>query len=149
MSRTLTQQFPATISQPRRERAESRKALWTGRVLTAVISALLFLDAMMKVTRSATAVQGTTQLGYAASILVPLGVIQLVALAAYLFPRTAVFGAIVWTGYLGGAVATHVRLGNPVATHILSPVYVAIVLWGALWLRDARVRALLPIRSAE
>lgn len=69
--------------------------------------------------------------------------LQLVLLVCYLVPRTAPLGAILWTGYLGGAIATHVRLLNPLFTHILFPVYVAALLWGGLWLRDARVRALL------
>ncbi|HEY0997133.1 MAG TPA: DoxX family protein [Gemmatimonadaceae bacterium] len=89
------------------------------------------------------ALAGTTQLGYPASVVFPLGVLQLVLLVCYLVPRTAPLGAILWTGYLGGAIATHVRLLNPLFTHILFPVYVAALLWGGLWLRDARVRALL------
>ena len=73
----------------------------------------------------------------------PLGILQLVLLALYLVPRTALLGAVLWTGYLGGAVATHVRVGNPLVSHVLFPVYVAALLWGGLWLRDRRTRALL------
>jgi hypothetical protein len=118
----------------------------TGLVLSGVVSMLLMMDASMKVMQVPEAIQGTRQLGYPVGMIVPLGLIQLVCLALYIIPRSAVFGAILWTGYFGGAVATHVRLGNPWATHILSPVYVAIFLWGSLWLRDARVRAILPFR---
>ena len=89
------------------------------------------------------AVEGTTQLGYPASVIVPIGIVQVVCLLLYVLPRTAVLGAVLWTGYLGGAIATHVRIGNPLFTFVLFPVYVAGLLWGGLWLRDRRVRALL------
>lgn len=89
------------------------------------------------------AINGTTELGYPASVVLPLGLIQLGCLVVFLVPRTSVLGAILWTGYLGGAIATHVRLENPLFTHQLFPMYVAALLWGGLYLRDARVRALL------
>jgi hypothetical protein len=72
-----------------------------------------------------------------------------VCLVVYLIPRTAVLGAILWTGYLGGAIATHVRVGNPLFSHLLFPVYVAALLWAGLWLRDERVRAVLRARTAK
>lgn len=123
----------------------SRAQLWTGRVLSIVAVLFLLMDATMKVVRLPVAVEGTKKLGYP-DVVLTLGVIQLVLLALYLVPRTAVLGAILWTGYLGGAVATHVRVGDPLFTHILFPTYVAALLWGGLWFRDARLRALLPIR---
>jgi hypothetical protein len=86
------------------------------------------------------AVQGTVALGYPASTIVPIGLIELACLVVYLVPRTAPLGAVLWTGYLGGAIATHVRLGNPLFTHVLFPIYVTVLLWGGLWLRDRRVR---------
>jgi hypothetical protein len=101
------------------------------------------MDAVMKLMRVPAAVKGTMDLGYSAGVLVPLGIIQLVCLTLYLIPRTRVLGAILWTGYLGGAVATHVRIGNPLFSHILFPVYVAALLWGGLYLRDVRLRAVL------
>ena len=118
-------------------------SIWTGRILSALGVLFLTFDAVMKVLKSAQAVEGTTQLGYPASVVVPLGLLQLVCLALYLVPRTAILGAVLWTGYLGGAVATHVRLGNPMLTHVLFPVYIAVLLWGGLYLRDGRVRTLL------
>jgi hypothetical protein len=138
--------IPATIhlsASPELDR--SRATIWTGRVLTTLATLFLLFDAIGKLLRPAAVVEGTTQLGYPAAVILPLGIIQLFCLAAYLIPRTAVFGAILWTGYLGGAVATHVRIGNPLFTHVLFPVYVAALIWGALWFRDARVRALIPI----
>ncbi len=110
---------------------------------------MLFLavDAAMKVVASPQAVEGTTQLGWSPGILPTLALLQAACLVAYLVPRTAVLGAVLWTGYLGGAVATHVRLANPLFSHVLFPVYLAILLWGGLWLRERRVRALLPVRA--
>jgi len=117
--------------------------LWTGRTLTTIATLFLTMDAAVKLLRLPMAVEGTKQLGFSADIVLVLGIIQAISLIAYLIPRTAIFGAIIWTGYLGGAVATHVRLGNPLFTHVLSPVYVAVLIWGGLFLRDQRLRGLL------
>ena len=87
------------------------------------------------------------ELGYSPDVIVPLGLVQLACLILYVVPRTAILGALLWTGYLGGAVATHVRVENPLFSHTLFPIYVAILLWAGLWLRDMRVRALLPLRK--
>jgi hypothetical protein len=125
---------------------QSKKQLWAGRVVSGLAILFLLFDATLKLSQVPQAVEGTKQLGYPASVIVPLGIVQLVCLALYLIPRTSVLGAILWTGYLGGAVATHVRVGNPLFTHILFPVYVALLLWGGLWLRDRRLRELLPFR---
>lgn len=124
--------------------ALSRNQLWTGRVLSGLAVLFLLFDAIGKVMRPAAVIEGTTQLGWPVSVILPLGIIQLLCLLAYLTPRTAFLGAILWTGYLGGAVATHVRIGNPLFSHVLFPVYIAALLWGGLWLRDRRLRALLP-----
>ena len=107
--------------------------------------ALLFLafDAGIKLVMAPQAIEATGQLGYPSSVVVPLGVIELVLLVLFVVPRTALVGAVLWTGYLGGAIATHVRLENPLFTHVLFPVYIAALLWGALWLRDPRTRVLL------
>ncbi|HEX2121471.1 MAG TPA: DoxX family protein [Thermoanaerobaculia bacterium] len=124
----------------------SRSQQWTGRVLSALAILFLLFDAVGKLVRPPQVVEGTTQLGWPVSVILTLGVIQLVCLILYAVPRTAVLGAILWTGYLGGAVATHVRIENPLFTHILFPTYVAALLWGGLWLRDRRLRELLPLR---
>ncbi len=123
-----------------------RGALWTGRVLSGLVVLFLGFDAVMKVARLPMALEGTSQLGYPVSVVPILGVVQLVCLALYLVPRTAPLGAILWTGYLGGAIATHVRIENPLFSHVLFPIYVAAFLWGGLWIRDSRVRALLGRR---
>lgn len=110
---------------------------------TAAILFLLF-DCSIKLLRLAPAVEGTVNLGYPASSVVPIGAVELLCLAAYVVPASAPLGAVLLTGYLGGAIASQVRVGNPLFTHILFPIYVAALLWGALVLRDPRVRALIP-----
>src|SRR3954447_18295137 len=125
------------------ERNATGAQVRTGRVLSGIAVLFLTMDVVMHVMQIPAAVKGMTALGYPTGVLLPLGIIQLVCLALYLIPRTRVLGAILWTGYLGGAVATHVRVGNPLFSHILFPVYVAALLWGGLYLRDVRLRAVL------
>jgi hypothetical protein len=110
--------------------------------------AILFLlfDSVIKVMKLAPAIEGTTQLGYPESAVRTIGVIELACLAVYLFPRTAILGAVLLTGYLGGAIASQLRLGNPRLTHTLFPIYVAVLVWGAIYLRDDCLRALVPLR---
>ena len=126
---------------------ERHRTLWTGRTLTALAVLFLIFDATVKLLQLAPAVDATAQLGFKASVLVPLGVIEVLCLAAYLVPATSVGGAILWTGYLGGAVATQLRAGNPLFSNVLFPVYVAALLWGGLWLRRAELRALVPFTA--
>ena len=92
-------------------------------------------------------VKAVAQMGYPEGMIQPLGVVVLICVILYLIPNTAVLGAILLTGYLGGAVATHVRAGDPLFSHVLAPVYFAILLWGGLYLRYERVRALVPFRK--
>jgi hypothetical protein len=117
-------------------------ALWTGRILFALVTLFLAWDAAMKAFNTQMATDGTVRLGYPASTIQPIGFVQIVCLIVLLVPRTAILGAILWTGYLGGAVATHVRTNGSLFGEILFPVYVAAMLWGALWLMDRRSRAL-------
>lgn len=122
--------------------ALSRRAVITGRVLSGLGVAFLSFDAALKLLVLAPAVEGTTALGYPSHAVFGIGLLQAVLMIVYLVPRSAVLGAILWTGYLGGAVASHVRLENPLFSHTLFPLYIAAFLWIGLWLRDARVRAL-------
>ena len=126
--------------------APTSKALWIGRVLSALAILFLLFDTVLKLLQLPIAVEGTTQLGYPAGVVFGIGVIELVCLALYVFPPTSVIGAILFTGYLGGAIATHVRIGSPLFTHILFPIYVAVLIWGGLYARDNRVRALFSTR---
>jgi len=122
------------------------KTIWVGRILSALAILFLSFDTIVKVLRLPVAIEGTTQLGYPESTVFVIGVIQLVCLVLYVIPQTSVFGAILFTGYLGGAIATHLRIGSPLFTHILFPIYVAVLIWGGLYAREPRLRAMVPIR---
>jgi hypothetical protein len=124
----------------------SKGRLWTGRIMSALPALFLLIDGVGKLVKSAPVVQGTLQLGYPESVLLGLGIVLLACTVLYVIPRTAILGAILLTGYLGGAIATHVRVGSPLFSHILFPVYLAVLLWGGLYLRDERLRALIPLR---
>jgi len=138
---SVMQSISADFSHPiTRASASPARRVWAGRILSGLAAAFLTMDAAMKLLHVQPAVEGTAQLGYPASVLFTLGVIQVVCLLVYLTPRTAILGAVLWTGYLGGAIATHVRVGSPLLTHTIFPIYVAALLWGGLWLRDRRLR---------
>jgi len=124
----------------------SKRRLWTGRIMSALPALFLLVDGVGKLVKPAPVVQGTVQLGYPESVLLGLGIVLLSCTVLYVIPRTAVLGAILLTGYLGGAVATHVRVGSPLFSHILFPVYLAVLISGGLYLRDERLRALIPLR---
>jgi hypothetical protein len=126
----------------------SKGAVRTGRALTTLAVLFLALDGVAKLLRPEPVMTGTVQLGYAASAVLPIGVVLLACVALYAIPRTSVLGAVLLTGYLGGAIATHVRVGNPLFTHILFPVYVAALVWGGLFLRRPALRVMLPWRAA-
>jgi uncharacterized membrane protein len=108
----------------------------------------LLFDAAVKVLELPVAVEATVRLGYPESVTTPLGLVEIACVVTYLVPRASVLGAILWTAYLGGAVATHVRVGSPLFSQTLFPVYVAVLLWAGLWLRDRRLRAVVPLRAA-
>jgi DoxX-like protein len=127
----------------------AKRRLVAAYALTAFVGLFLAFDAAMKVLKLAPAVQGTTELGYPVDTVIAIGVIELVCLILYLVPRTSVLGALLLTGYLGGAIATHVRAGSPLATHTLFPIYVAIMMWGGLYLRETRLRELVPLRRSS
>ena len=122
------------------------KTIWIGRILSALAILFLSFDTIIKVLRLPVAIEGTMQLGYPESTVFIIGLIQLACLVLYVVPQTSVFGAILFTGYLGGAIATHLRIGSPLFTHILFPIYVAVLIWGGLYAREPRLRAMVPIR---
>ena len=119
----------------------STAARWSGRVLTGIPVAFMLFDAAIKFAEIPEVAEGSLQLGWPTRLNPVLGILILGCLALYLWPRTAALGATLFTGYLGGAVAIHLRVGDPLATHVLFPVYVAALLWTGLVLRDSRVRA--------
>jgi hypothetical protein len=116
-------------------------------VLSVLAILFLLFDGIIKVLKLPIAIESTVQLGYPERVIAGIGIVELVCLALYTFPRTSLLGAILLTGHLGGAIATQVRVGNPLFSHILFPIYVAALIWGGLWLRDERLRALIPFRQ--
>ena len=121
----------------------SKKMLWTGRIMNALVVLFLLMDGVMKLINPAPVVEGMTKLGYPLSLTSVIGIVLLACVVVFAIPRTSILGAILLTGYLGGATATHVRIGEPFYT----PVILGVLVWGGLYLRDARLRALLPLRS--
>lgn len=117
---------------------------WTGRILTGLVAVFLLLDGGVKVVAPAFAAANSGQLGIPEHLVLPIGVIELLCLAAYLVPQTAALGALLLTGFLGGAIATHFRVGDPLLGYTLFPTYVAALLWAGLFLRDTRLRVLVP-----
>jgi len=124
----------------------SKMALGAGWIMSALPALFLFVDGAMKLVKPEVVVKTTVELGYAESVILPLGVVLLACTILYLIPQSAVLGAVLLTGYLGGAVATHVRAGQG-PFEIFFPVVFGALLWGGLVLRDARLRAVLPLRS--
>ncbi|MGX9147414.1 DoxX family protein [Mesorhizobium sp. 128a] len=124
----------------------SSGALWTGRVLSGLIILFMIFDGVIKLPPLEIVTQTMVPLGWPADANVArmLGIIGLISTALYALPRTSVLGAILLTGYLGGAIATHMRVGSPLFSHTLFGVYLGIILWGGLYLRDPRLRALIP-----
>src|ERR1700730_8408871 len=125
----------------------SKTSLWAGRIISGLVVLFMLFDSAMKLMKLAPAVEGTTKLGYPVGIVLPLGIVLFVCTVFYAIPRTSILGAILVTGYLGGAVATNVRVGNPLLGYVLFPVYVGVLLWLGLFLRDSRLRTLIPLRS--
>ena len=125
----------------------SNAAMWTGRILSGLVVLLLF-DGAIKLIPISAVTETMEQLGYPASADVArgLGVLTLLCTVLYAVPRTSVLGAILLTGYLGGAMATHLRVGSPIFSHLLFGSYLGLMVWGGLYLRDPRLRALIPLR---
>jgi hypothetical protein len=115
-------------------------------LLSGAAALFLLFDCSGKLLQVQPVIEGAVQLGYPPGIMFRLGLTLLCCLVLYLVPRTSVLGAVLLTGYLGGAVATHVRVGSPLVTHSLFPTYVAAFLWAGIVLRDRRLQALLPLR---
>lgn len=123
--------------------APSKGRLWTSRIMSGIVVLFMLFDSIFKFIQPEEVVSGTTELGFAVHHIALLGTLGLLSVLMYAIPRTAVLGAILLTGYFGGAIATHVRLDNPLFSHVLFPVYLGVLAWGGLWLRDERVRKVL------
>lgn len=121
---------------------ESKKLIWAGRGISTVMAAALFMSGFMKLKQPKELVEGFEKFGYELSLAQPIGIVELVITVLYLIPQTSVLGAILLTGYLGGATATHVRIGDS----FMAPIILGVLVWLGLFLRDARLRALIPFR---
>ena len=124
----------------------SKKALWAGRIVSALPILFLLLDSVIKLVLISQVSDTVDQLGFPVRLARGIAIIELVSLILYIVPRTSILGAILLTGFLGGAVAAHVRVGNPLFTHTLFPVYVGGMIWLGLYLRDEQLRNLVPMR---
>ncbi|MCC7419656.1 MAG: DoxX family protein [Planctomycetaceae bacterium] len=120
--------------------APSKAALWTGRILSGLIGTMMLLDGVMKIVKPKEVVEQTVKMGYAEGVILPLGVVLTISAVLHLIPQTAVIGAILLTGYLGGAVDAHVRNGDP-AWQMALPALFGVLIWIGLVLRDRRLRA--------
>lgn len=123
----------------------SKPILWTSYIMSGLVILFMLMDSIMKFVKPQEVIDGTLALGFTQDHLITLGSLGLISTLLYIFPRTSILGAVLLTGYFGGAIATHVRLNNPLFTHILFTVYLAILMWGGLWLRNSKLRAFFPV----
>jgi hypothetical protein len=133
---TITQDLPLSAT-----------AQWTGRALSGLVALFLLFDAVIKLVPLLVVTETMDQMGYGSSetLARALGITTIACTALYVLPPTLILGAILLTGYLGGAIASHVRIGSPLFSHVLFGLYLGLMLWGGLWLRDRNLRALLPL----
>lgn len=127
------------------EKPESKSKRWISYVMSGLVILFMLFDSIMKFVKPKEVIDGTLALGFAEHHLVTIGALGLISTLLYVFPKTSVLGAVLLTGYFGGTIATHLRLDNPLFTHTLFTVYFGILIWGGLWLRNEKLRALSPI----
>jgi len=118
-----------------------------GVAMTGVFTAFMVFDATIKIVKMKVVADTLVPLGYDPEVGFPIGIVEAVLLAFYLHPKTSILGAVLLTGLLGGAVATHLRVGSPWLSHTLFGVYLGVIAWGGLWLRDRKLRAIFPLKS--
>jgi hypothetical protein len=124
----------------------SKAAIWAGRIMSGLVIAFFLFDGGIKLVPLDIVITASQQLGIPGELARTLGILSLICTILYAIPQTSVLGAILLTGYLGGTVATHLRIADPLFTHTLFGVYLGLLVWGGLYLRDARLRALIPLR---
>jgi len=117
-----------------------------GRIVTALVAVFLLFNSVIKLLRLDPVVESFAELGLPLGLAIPIGLVELAATVLYVLPRTALLGAVLLTGVMGGAIATHMKLGSPLLTHTLFGVWLGILMWLGVWLRDPALRALLPWR---
>jgi DoxX-like protein len=151
-SRTMTMQSSQTIGKAMPTDADpasiSKPALWLGRVLSGLVIVFLVFDGAIKLVPWPVVTETMDRIGYGSSesLARSLGIITIACTVLYAIPPTSIVGAILLTGYLGGAMASHLRIGSPLFSHILFGFYLGLMLWGGLWLRDKSLRTLIPFR---
>jgi hypothetical protein len=133
----------STLTATLTESAPSKVKVWTGRVMAGIVILFMSVDSIFKLVPNQQVIEGTTSLGFQPHHLHIMGILGLLSIILYIIPRTEVLGAILLTGYWGGAMATHVRLDNPLFTHVLFTVYLGILAWGALYLKNEKFRDLI------
>lgn len=131
------------------ERSHGRGTVWTGRIISGLVIAFLLFDSITKLMKVDAVVKASEQMGYPVSLLSIVGTILLACVVLYVVPRTSIWGAVLLTGYLGGAVEVNLRAGTPLFSNILFPVYFGILVWAGLYLRSRRVREFFSLRKAE
>jgi len=131
------------------ENTVSKTKLWISYVMSGLVILFMLMDSIMKFVKPPEVIEGTLALGFAEQHLPIIGALGLISTLLYALSRTSILGAILLTGYFGGAVATHLRLNNPLLTHTLFTVYFGILVWGGLWLRSSKLRELLPLRQPD
>ena len=130
-------------------RSSSPAKIWTGRILTALVVLFMSFDSITKLLRVDAVMKASAQLGFTPDDISAIGAILLACIVIYLVPRTSILGAILLTGYLGGAVATNLRMGTPLFTNLLFPVYFGIIVWAGLFLREQRVHEIFFLRRVR
>lgn len=124
----------------------SKSRLWTSRIMSAIVVLFMLMDVVMKFMKTPEVIQATTEMGFKDHHILWMGILALIPTILYVIPSTSILGIVLLTAYWGGAMSVHLRLDNPLFSHMLFPVYLAILGWGGLWLRDARLRAIFPVR---
>jgi hypothetical protein len=132
------------ISQPI---AMSKTRLWASRIMGGIVILFMLMDSIFKFVPVEEVIKGSTDLGFQVHHLPIMGTLGLISVLLYTFRRTEILGAILLTGYWGGAIATHVRLDNPLFSHMLFPVYLGLLAWGAVWLKNEQLQKLIPVRD--
>jgi len=131
------------------ENKVSKTTLWVSYVMSGLVILFMLMDSIMKFVKPPEVIEGTVALGFTEPQIPVIGALGLISTLLYAYPRTSILGAILLTAYFGGAVATHLRLNNPLFSHMLFTVYFGILIWGGLWLRNSKLRELLPLRQSN
>ncbi|ANY68373.1 hypothetical protein BBD42_19265 [Paenibacillus sp. BIHB 4019] len=125
----------------------SKGRLWTSWIMSGLVILFMLFDGIMKLIKPAVVVESTLELGFQEHHIVILGVLALISTILYALPRTSFLGVVLLTGYFGGVIATHLRLDAPLLSNTLFPVYLAVLAWGGIWLRNEQVRKLIPFQK--